>query len=114
MKRFALLSFWGCCIIGVTCFGATDPNHITRNTFTADTNNIKATVVGNTDFAFSLYGRFKDDPNVTAPKIGYFRFYADIRVCKGKVRIDRQLPSRKRRIGHPDVHLFSAAVVLFM
>jgi serpin B len=35
---------------------------------TADGNDMRAVVAGNTDFAFALYGKLKDDPNATIPK----------------------------------------------
>jgi serpin B len=38
----------------------------------ADVNDIKATVVGNTDFAFALYGSLNDDPNAIAPSGNLF------------------------------------------
>jgi serpin B len=48
--------------MSIDCLGAVDPNQA------ADSNDIKETVVGNTDFAFALYGKLKDDPNITIPK----------------------------------------------
>ena len=71
MKKttFLLLVY---CVMSNTCFGATDPNDITGNAITADTNNIKAAVAGNADFALNLYGKLKDDQNATAPKGNLF------------------------------------------
>lgn len=61
-----------CCVLSNTCFGATDQNHTVSNAFVADPNNIKIAVAGNTNFAFALYGKLKDDPNVTVPKGNLF------------------------------------------
>jgi len=69
-KTTFLLLVW--CVIRNICFGATDPNHITNSALTADTNNIKTTVAGNTDFALTLYDKLKDDQNATAPKGNLF------------------------------------------
>jgi serpin B len=62
MKKSAFLFFWVCCLTSINCFKA----------FTADDNDVKAVVAGNTDFAFALYGKLKDDPNATAPKGNLF------------------------------------------
>ena len=70
METTFLLLVW--CVMSNTCFGATDPNDITGNAITADTNNIKASVAGNADFALTLYGKLKDDQNATAPKGNLF------------------------------------------
>jgi len=69
-KTTFLLLVWG--VMSNTCFGVTAPNHIASNVFVSDFNNIKTAVAGNTDFAFALYSRLKDDPNVTAPKGNLF------------------------------------------
>jgi len=61
-----------CCIMSNICFGAAAPNNTVNNVFVADTNNIKTAIAGNSDFAFALYGRLKDDPNATAPKGNLF------------------------------------------
>ncbi len=66
MKKIIFVLFLVCCVTGINCFGAVDPNH------TADGNDIKEAVAGNTNFAFALYGKLKDDPNVTAPKGNLF------------------------------------------
>jgi serpin B len=60
MKKTCILLV--CCVTAANCHGTIDPNH------TADGNDIKEAVVGNTDFAFALYGKLKDDPNATVPK----------------------------------------------
>ena len=72
MKKTAFLFFWVCCVTSNHCFGAIDPNHTASNASAADSNNIKTTVAGNTDFAFALYGRLKDDPKATTPKGNLF------------------------------------------
>lgn len=72
MKKTFFPLFLICFVISGTCFGAIGPNHTAGNAFTTDSNNIKAAVAGNTDFAFALYGRLKDDPNATAPKGNLF------------------------------------------
>ncbi len=41
---------------------------IDSKSLTADANDIKTVTGGNTDLAFALYGKLKDDPNVTVPK----------------------------------------------
>jgi len=68
MKKTAFLFFWACCVTGINCFGAMDPNHTAGNKFTTDGNDIKATVGGNTDFAFALYGKLREG----APKGNLF------------------------------------------
>jgi serine protease inhibitor len=72
MKKAAFLFFWICYVTSSHCFGAIDPNHAVSNTSAADSNNIKTTVAGNTDFALTLYGKLKDDQNATAPKGNLF------------------------------------------
>jgi len=72
MKKTVFLFFWSCCVTSINCFGAMDPNHTDGNEFTADGNDIKAAVGGNTAFAFDLYGKLKNDPNATAPKGNLF------------------------------------------
>ncbi len=72
MKKAAFLFFWVCCVTSNHCFGAIDPNHTASNASAADSNNIKTTVAGNTDFAFTLYGKLKDDQNATAPRGNLF------------------------------------------
>jgi len=49
-------------VTGINCYGAVDPN---RN---ADSNDIKEAIVGNTNFAFDLYGKLSNEPNATKPK----------------------------------------------
>ncbi len=66
MKKTMFMFFWIFCITGVNCYGTVDSNH------TADRNDIKEAVTGNTDFAFALYGGLKDDPNATASKGNLF------------------------------------------
>jgi serpin B len=61
-KKEIFVLFWVCCVMGVNCYGAVDPN---RND---GSNDIKEAVAGNSDFAFALYGKLKDDPNATKPK----------------------------------------------
>ena len=61
-----------CCVMCNTCFGATNPNHAASNASVANSNNIKTTVAGNTDFALTLYGKLKDDQNATVPKGNLF------------------------------------------
>ena len=55
-----------CCVMGVNCCGAAGTNR------TANEKDIKEAVVGNTDFAFDLYGKLRNDPNVTKPKGNLF------------------------------------------
>jgi serpin B len=72
MKKTIFVSFWVCCVTAVNCLGAIDSNNTTNKAFTADSNDINVAVAGNTDFAFALYGKLKDDPNVTVPKGNLF------------------------------------------
>jgi serpin B len=53
MKKAFILIWFGC-VTWVSCYGATEPNH------TADNNDVKKVVAGNTDFALTLYGKLKD------------------------------------------------------
>ena len=58
MKKIIFIVFCVCCVTGVSCYGAVDPNH------TSDGNDIKEAVAGNTDFAFALYDKLRNnDPN---------------------------------------------------
>jgi serpin B len=66
MKKIIFIVFCVCCVTGANSYGAVDPNH------TADSNDIKEAVVGNTDFAFTLYGKLRNDPNATKPKGNLF------------------------------------------
>ena len=68
MKKTIFVLFWVCCVTAVNCYGAIGPNHTTGNVFATDGNDIKEAVVGNTDFAFDLYGKLKNDPNATVPR----------------------------------------------
>jgi serpin B len=64
MKKIIFILIGLYCVASNHCFGANDPNHTASNAFTADSNNIKAAVAGNTDFAFDLYGKLRDNtPN---------------------------------------------------
>lgn len=72
MKKATFLFFYVCWVTSSHCFGAIDPNHAASNISAADSNNIKTTVAGNTDFALTLYGKLKDDQNATAPKGNLF------------------------------------------
>jgi serpin B len=57
MKKIFVL-FLVCCVVGVNCYGAVDTNS------TTDGNDIKEAVAGNSDFAFDLYGKLKNnEPN---------------------------------------------------
>jgi serpin B len=49
-----------CCVTGVNCYGVSDSNHAANKVFTADGNDIKEAVAGNSDFAFALYSKLKD------------------------------------------------------
>ncbi len=62
MRKIIFVLFLIYCVTRINCAGAMDPNH------TADGNNIKETVAGNTDFAFDLYGKLRKDPNATIPR----------------------------------------------
>ena len=64
IKRIYILLV--CCVMGVNCYGTVDSNH------TADGNDIKEAVTGNTDFAFALYGKLKYGANANAPKGNLF------------------------------------------
>jgi serpin B len=51
-------------LIGISCSRKVDSNHSDDGAFTADANDIKEAVAGNTEFAFDLYGKLKDnEPN---------------------------------------------------
>jgi serpin B len=52
--------------LSVACFGVTDQNRA------SDSNDIKTVVSGNTDFAITLYGKLKGDPNSKTPKMNLF------------------------------------------
>jgi serpin B len=63
MKKIIFILIWLGCITGVSCQAAVDSN-IDSKTFTVDSNDIKKAVVGNTDFAFDLYGKLRvREPN---------------------------------------------------
>jgi serpin B len=52
-----------CCVIGDNCCGAVDSNSAGK-AFTSDGNDIKEAVAGNSNFAFDLYGKLKNnEPN---------------------------------------------------
>ncbi len=72
MKKAAFLFFRVCCVTSSHCFGASDPNQTAGNVSAVDSNNIKTTAAGNTEFAFDLYGKLKNDPNAVAPKGNLF------------------------------------------
>lgn len=69
MKKIKILIlFLVCCITGISCYGAVDSNHSgtphVEPHLATDAYDVKATVGGNADFAFALYGKLKDnDPN---------------------------------------------------
>jgi serpin B len=65
MKTIVLQLALGCCLTGA-CFGGTDQNRA------SDSNDIKAVVSGNIDFAISLYGKLKGDPNTAPPRANLF------------------------------------------
>ena len=67
MKKTAFLFFWACYVTSANCFGAVDSNGVNK-AFTADGNDIKEAVAGNTNFAFDLYGKLKNDLNATEPR----------------------------------------------
>ena len=71
MKKTMFVFFWICCVTGINCFGTVDSNGANK-AFTAEGNDIKEAVAGNTDFAFALYGKLKNDPNAVAPKGNLF------------------------------------------
>jgi serpin B len=54
----AFILFLVCCVTGVNCYGAVDPNG----------KDIKEAVAGNANFAFDLYGKLRNDPNATTPR----------------------------------------------
>jgi serpin B len=60
-----------CCVTGVNCYGAVDSNS-TGKAFIAAGYDIKEAVAGNTEFAFDLYGKLRNDPNVTKPNGNLF------------------------------------------
>ena len=62
MKKIIFSLFLVCCVTVVNCLGAIDRN------YAANVNDTKTVTGGNTDFAFALYDKLKDDPNITAPK----------------------------------------------
>ena len=70
MKKTIFVLFWVYCVTGINCFGAIDSNHTARGELveSADGNDIKEAVAGNTDFAFALYGKLRDG----APKGNLF------------------------------------------
>ncbi len=55
MKKniFIFIVFWGCCVIGVNCYGVVDPNSDTNG------NDIKKVIAGNTDFTLALYDKLR-------------------------------------------------------
>jgi serpin B len=58
MRKIIFVMFWVCCVTAINCFGAVDSN------CTVDGNDVKEVAAGNTDFAFDLYGKLKDnEPN---------------------------------------------------
>jgi serpin B len=62
MKKI-FVPFLVCCVAGINCCGAVDSNS-TGKVFTADNNDIKEAAVGNSSFAFDLYGKLKNnEPN---------------------------------------------------
>ena len=63
LKKTIFVLSWVCCVTGVNCYGTVD-SYATNKAFTADGNDVKEAAVGNTDFAFDLYGKLKGDPNV--------------------------------------------------
>jgi len=66
MKKIIFALFWVCCLTRINCYGAVDSSRAARGELveSADGNDIKEAVAGNTDFAFALYGKLKDDtPN---------------------------------------------------
>jgi serpin B len=67
MKKIIFALFWIYCVTGVNCYGKVDSNSAGK-AFAVDGNDIRAAVGGNTDFAFDLYGKLKNDPNATIPK----------------------------------------------
>jgi serpin B len=71
MKKIIFIVFCVCCVTGVNCYGKVDSNNAGK-AFTADGNDIKEAVSGNSDFAFDLYGKLKSDPNATKPKGNLF------------------------------------------
>jgi serpin B len=62
MKKKAPIFLLICYLIGNGCFGAVTAG----SALTVDGNDIKTVIAGNTDFAFVLYDRLKNDPNATA------------------------------------------------
>jgi serpin B len=74
MNKIVFVLLLICCATAVNCSEAVDPNHtargelacteLSRSVESADGNDIKEAVAGNTDFTFALYGKLKDnDPN---------------------------------------------------
>jgi serpin B len=62
MKKIIFTLFLVCCVIAINC------SRKDNLSYTSDENDIKEAVVGNTDFAFALYGKLKDEPNATVPR----------------------------------------------
>lgn len=72
MKKPVLLSLWVCCLISNDCFGLIDPNHTTGGISTPDDADTKLVVAGNTDFAFALYDRLKNNSDGTSGSSNLF------------------------------------------
>jgi len=72
MKKPVLLSLWVCCLISNDCFGLIDPNHTANRTLHSDDADLKSVVAGNTDFAFALYNRLKNNSDGTSGSSNLF------------------------------------------
>jgi serine protease inhibitor len=66
MNKIIFVLFLICCVTDINCSGATDLNGIGKAA--ADENNINEAVAGNSNFAFDLYNKLRNDPNTTKPK----------------------------------------------
>jgi serpin B len=71
MKNIIFILFWICCAAGVNCRGVVDSNKADK-ALVADSNDVRAAVGGNADFAFALYGKLRNDPSATKPRGNLF------------------------------------------
>jgi serpin B len=62
MKKIIFTLFLVYCAIAINC------SRKDNLSYASDEKDIKEAVAGNSDFAFALYGKLKDDPNATMPR----------------------------------------------